>query len=790
MDITTILNNHKTLLICPKEEHKVILRSLQKQDKLYDVKIMDLDEFIKHYYFTYDEKTITYCFNKFDLPYDTIIEYLDILPFLNKNNYTNNKLQFLLELKEELATNNLLVTDKLFRNYLEKVKIIIYDYPKLDDFYKEIFSKFNNVDTYYNDISKKQLVIHEAETIDDEIVFVFSKIIDLIKNDIPISKIHLMNITDEYLNPLYRLSKWFNIPIKLPSKITLWDIPLTKDIYNYICAHNYEDISNYLTKIKESEIKHKIINILNNYIDIFDNYPKKSELLKELFKYTKVELTDNSGIDILGLTKTNDDEYYFLMGMNKENIPTIDKDEKLLNDTLCREVGLKTSVEKNKLEKIRVKNILYSTNNLTLSYKKKSTFNSYNPSLLIEEEGMTVNKIESDFSISNFYNQIKLLGYLDYFHRYGKINDNIYKLYSGQILNNYRTYNNQFTGISKDSLLSYLNNKLLLSYSSLDNYFRCSFRYYLTNILKIDKFEETFYTSVGNLFHKILSICFDSDFDFELEFNKELTNYKFNNKERLLINKLKEELKFDISIIKKQMNLTYFDKSLYEKKFYLNVPNKNNVDITMMGIIDKILYLNKDNTTYASIIDYKTGTLPDRIDMTIYGIGMQLPIYYHLLKHSNILPNLKIVGMFLQKIINQDTKYDKNKDYFEEKEKNLKLVGYTTSDEDSLSLFDLSYHDSGLIKSMKVGNNGFYKYSKVLSDDKLEKLDNIVSNKIESSASSIVNADFKINPKRVGKVNVGCEYCNFKDICFLREENIINLKEDKKLEFLGGDIDA
>ena len=35
--------------------------------------------------------------------------------------------------------------------------------------------------------------------------------------------------------------------------------------------------------------------------------------------------------------------------------------------------------------------------------------------------------------------------------------------------------------------------------------------------------------------------------------------------------------------------------------------------------------------------------------------------------------------------------------------------------------------------------------------------------------------------------NVGCEFCGFKDICFMKEEMIEHLKEYKNMEFLGDD---
>ena len=52
-------------------------------------------------------------------------------------------------------------------------------------------------------------------------------------------------------------------------------------------------------------------------------------------------------------------------------------------------------------------------------------------------------------------------------------------------------YNNKFNGVDKSILYNYLNNSLNLSYSSMDNYYHCAFKFYLSNILKLDYFEET-----------------------------------------------------------------------------------------------------------------------------------------------------------------------------------------------------------------------------------------------------------------------------------------------------------
>ena len=77
---------------------------------------------------------------------------------------------------------------------------------------------------------------------------------------------------------------------------------------------------------------------------------------------------------------------------------------------------------------------------------------------------------------------------------------------------------------------------------------------------------------------------------------------------------------------------------------------------------------------------------------------------------------------------------------------------------------------------------------KILSDEDMDAIESLTETKIEEAIENIIYANFDINPKRIGKDNLGCEYCNFKDICFRTEKNIIDLKEYKNMEFLGSDL--
>ena len=86
---------------------------------------------------------------------------------------------------------------------------------------------------------------------------------------------------------------------------------------------------------------------------------------------------------------------------------------------------------------------------------------------------------------------------------------------------------------------------------------------------------------------------------------------------------------------------------------------------------------------------------------------------------------------------------------------------------------------------MKVGNNGFYAYSKVLSDENFDYISDLVKNKIIECSNDILSGKFDINPKEINGVNRSCRFCKYKDICYMRNDDIVTLKEVK--DIFGGE---
>ena len=780
-----------TLLITSRERKKKILLEMAESQRLYPVKIMSLEEFLSRYFGVVSREAMPYLLKREQKKVSIIEEELSILPYLEKKTYESEKLMHLVHLKEELEERGWIEKDAFFPFLLKNRKILVYGYV-LDPFYQKLFQNWEVEVIEEEPVSPRQREVYEFPDIEQEIGAVGGKIIETLRSGVPIQNIKIVNLSKEYKYPLHRLFSLLHIPVETEEEPSLGELRVGRRALELIKEkETFQEVIDELTEEMTSEQQmESVIQVFNEYAWYEGKISEISELLARSFEKKKVALPHRKNkVSLIRLEEVQDEDICFLLGFNKENFPVVHKDEDFLTDKEKQELGLWTSDEKNKIEKETLQNSLFRIPQLTITYKKKSAFDEWNPSLLIEELGFQIVKKESGIAPSNDFNEVLLSRYLDKLNKYGVVEAELPTLYQSYSIP-YMTFDNQFKGIDKEEFQTFLNHKLLLSYSSIDHFFRCQFRYYLSNILKLDSFEETFATRVGTIFHAVLEQCLKEDFDFDRVYQEEKEKYSLEPSEIVLLNKLREELLFDIAVLKKQKKLTDLTEELHEKKFYLPVSKKENVETTFMGIVDKILYTQQEGKTYLSVIDYKTGTLPDNLNHIPYGIGMQLPVYLYLIEESHHFEDPIVIGIFLQKIINKEIPRQKGKDYKTEKEKNLRLVGYAREEEELLEKLDETYQDSHLIQGLKKGKNGFYAYSKVLSKEKMKKREEIVKERIAEADEKIREGDFSINPKRIGKDLVGCEFCRYKDICFHKEENIVSYKKYTKLSFLGGEEDA
>lgn len=746
-----------TLIVCNNKIKEKMLLDLNDKP-LINQTFMSKKEFIHNYYFDYNEETIYYLVDKYHYKYDVALEYLNNLYYVEDKDYKNIKLDMLVSLKQELDREGLLIYNKLFKNYLKNLNVIFYDELSAYDLRMiDELKSICKVTIKEKEIGNYEPSVYEFNTIDEEVEYVAFRICELIDQGISFDKIKLANITEDYEDVIRRIFKLYHLNI--PEKNSLFGMNITKTfLSNY--QSNIQSTIDLLKSRYDSHLVNKIVNIVNKYCFI-DDYLKVKNLIIEDIKRTTITTNYNEQIEIIDYHNYIGDDYVFLMNFNEESIPKKYQDIDYIEDNIKPDY-LENTVMKNNREKESVANFIKSTKNLIITYKLHTPFGHFYPSSMIDILSLKVVKesINPLVSYSKLANELSLCNMYDDYYKYGIINPNMSLLNSNYSLN-YQDYSNKYTLINDDIA------DLVLSYTSMDSYYKCRFKYYLDRILKVDKDNNNSSKYIGSIFHYVLEKCLYSDLDYHKVINEYIQDKQIvlSIKEKFFLDKLVEQLPEIMDEIRNQDQYIKLDKRLFEEKVMIDFG-----DSKFVGVIDKVMY---DNDYYA-IIDYKTGKTDINIKNIKHGLGMQLPIYLYL-AHKKFGGH--IVGFYLNHILHGNIKYDLKKDYDKQYQDNLKLYGYSNTK--YINEFDASYNDSKIIKSLKVKNDGnFYNYSKVLTNDEIEDMIELVEDKILECIDDIKERKFDINPKNINGKNVSCEYCPYSDICFKANEDVIYLKED------------
>ena len=673
--------NKETIIICSDSDRDVFLR----RNKLVNIKVMDIKEFIRKFCFDYDENTILYVMNKYNVRYEIALMYIKNLYYIEEKKYNVKKLDFLVMLKNELDNEGLLKYNHLFREYIKNVDVLVYGL-RLGKFEKRLLDKIN-----YRFIDKKKNnynhVVYKFDTMESEIEFVAINICKLIEDGVSVKNIKLTNVDSSYYNTLVRIFTLFGLRVNVSYASSFSSFPLVKE---FIELYRNNDLEYAIDNIsKKDKLYDKLISVINKYI----KYNNKDLLIYKLENTNiKSDKFDN-GIEIVNLLDNNfsDMDYVFLLGFNDGVIPNSYKDIEYITDNIKDLVYLDLTKDMNKYLREDILNSIHNIKNLFITYKLRDTKKTFYPSSLCSFFSVNDGNIDVNVSYSEVYNKIKLTRSLDEYIKYGYKNDKFLMLYNNFSVD-YNSYDNKY------SLINRVMDKLVLSYSKMQIYNKCAFRYYLTDILKLDVFEENFSALIGSMVHYVMEKslsdnCFDTD-KYVLEFLED--KKKLNKKEMFFLEKYKLCINELIEQVILEREYCSFDTAMYEKK--IDVDYGNNIKFT--GVIDKILYKEINNKTYVALVDYKTGNDDISLKYLNYGLNMQLPIYLYLCNYLN-LRNVVYSGFYLQR--------------FNITDKDYRLYGYSNSDREILSLMDNGYDNSKIIKSMKTLKDGsFSKYTKVL----------------------------------------------------------------------------
>lgn len=757
------------------------------------------NEFLEKYLFSLRSDTLYYVVSNYHICPEIAQIWLKHLYYIEDKEYSSSKLNHLKQLKEDLEKKGYLKKDKFFKTYLEGKKITFYGIPftKFHEKIKQELDKIMDVSIMKENDLKKDIRLTSYNTIEEEVIGVAEEITSLLQSGVAIERIKLNTLDTVYQTSIDKIFPMFKIPYQLKKKPSLYSLEPTKEfLKNLDESKSLEELLPYLENYQNSIIFEPILKIFNDYAWEKIRMKDFKETFLYLLKNTNVSLANYKNVveEINAIEANYENEIVFVLGFVQDTIPKIYKDNEFLSNEEREVLGLDTIFEKNKQEEEKVLSFLKRVPMVYLSFATTSPFNRYSPSVYLEEvkKQFTVIEKVGGYQYSNEQiNKLYLASYLDTYFKFNSKHEMLSSLYQEYHDIPYSTYQNRFTGLDIEDLFPFIQNKLNLSFSSMDNFFKCSFRFYLEFIVKLKKFEETTSTIIGKLFHKVLEIIYkEKREDYEIvikevfeEFNEGKT---LTLKEQFYQKKYKDAIQQLILLLNEQLEQTNFQNTYFEQ--YFSIEKEKDLHISLVGFIDKIMTFESEGKTYVVVIDYKTGTLHNDFNKAIYGMDMQLLIYLYLLKNTSKIENPIFSGMYLQSILTDTLPFQKGKTYLDLIRANTKLNGYTNSDFNQLKNFDTNYEENSYIKGIKVKKDGsFYGYSKVLTDEQINRLLEIVDKNINRVISSIKTGYFPINPKRLSGNLVGCEFCPYMDICYKKMEDVVDLKEYKNLEFIGGE---
>ena len=746
-----------SIYIVPNSLKLRLLEKLSIDDKIYNITFISLEEVEKHYFFDIKEEAILYLLDKTN-------ENINVLKTMLKNlykidltkEYNETKLNNLKTLYYDLKDNNFLIFDKGYKDYLLTKNIYILGYSMLEPYEKNMLDSIN---TNYLDIESSLFIdkVYKYHSMKDEIIGTALKIRELNSKGISYNKIFLAGIDNSYNYLLKTIFKMFDIPLYLKSTNKITSIISIKE---YLKDKDIDHIKDINLKSKIMKIEEDLSYAKNNkYYNILleERLTTASLDIKESVEKVKVL---NEAIEVPYLI--NDDEYLFVLGFNQNYLPKIYKDEEYLSDNLKKKCNLNTSIIKNKISKNNLIKVLGTIKNLTISYKLTSLIGEYVKSSLLNEFNLEeIDDATYNYNYSKDFNNYRTSTVLDTYYKYHEKDKDFDFLTINVDTSKYTSFDHKFKGINR-KVTPYS-----LSYSSIDDLSKCPFKYYLKYILKLDNFESSFNTKIGNIFHSVLKDSYSDNFSFEKSLSRALNDNPLEKSETVLFKRLENELKEIVSYNKEQEKRSFLSDFYGEKR--LEIPLSNHA--TLKGFIDKILFKEFHDKTYYAVFDYKTGSATLNLNYLNEGLYLQLPLYIYLINKSNLFKNATFVGFFYQYLL-QNYK-DK-----EEWAKNLKLVGYTTDDKIILSYLDEDYETDSFVKGLSVKKDGeLSSRSKVLSDSEVEDMLNSINKALEKSLEIIDNNDFKIAPKIINNKNISCEFCPFKEVCFVTASDYVYLEK-------------
>lgn len=775
INLNNILENNNCVVVS-FNELKPYFINLKSANPALNFKFLSINEIKKNAFGVSNECAIKLGLDNFNYDYPTIKTFLNYIKSginVEVNEDINKYYNLLIQ-------NNFLLVEKDYKLIFKNKLVLFLGFEKDDIEINHLISELEITNFKFIKLSevfyKKQIFVRKYLRVDEEIHDVFIRIIDLLNSGEKVSNIQI--VTDFNRNYFYLnlYSKLLKLELNFKDRDSLYETKIAKIIEKNIDSLNEENIKMYDDGSDEYNLIVKYLSFYN-FSNLSNKYVNYKAILSDVLLSSFI---DSEGIVVTNKFNFDVDKHTFLIGFDDSFFSKIAKNNEFFDDKIKILNNLNSSEIVNRENNELLLYYLMAMNKLELYYGKSDGENkeeiSYYLSIIYPNSNDYNSHIIDRLFYNYDYNESIALSYYSYYYELAKQykeRTTFYYMYDQSISKMLTRYDNQYNGINNRT-----NSYYKISYTQLNEFFSCPFKFYADRVLGINNFEDNFYLKAGNFIHEIMEKVYDKDFDFDKVFETLLIEQKdkFDKIELIYLDKLKISAKIITDRLIAEKENSFIVKTYSEKEFNIPLNDK----YILNGKVDSILIAENNDRKALQIIDYKTGETELNLSKNIYGLGLQLPIYSYLLEKDEEFKDINIQGIYYVNFISKILfDYDNNQ-IDSIKRKFLKSGAFTNSVDD-IKLFEpkiIDYLESKTIEKLSINKDGEIKKATIFDFSKpIKIMDEIypclIDQNIKIFIDYIENNKYPISPFYDSETNnsFSCSFCDYKDLCFVNKKN-------------------
>ena len=790
-----ILSHDASYVLIADPCYQKVLLDLKAKDPGLDIKILDRRNAIGMLSLSYAKDPIPYLLQKRKFSYTNLKQLAYLLPFADFPKDSE-----FAGLKEELLQNGYLVPDAIGCYQLHEKSIVLFEDDE-DEELKHLlkreglsFSELHFKDIGYQKQYQDHPTIYLFPDKTHQFASVFSSIrhkVLLEKKDVESFSILVHDDKDRYFVDLF--SDLFGIPCFFDYRYPLLsDVSVKKAIDGFGKERKIvfpEALDEGTKRLKELVDSYGLAEIAQTDFDYaFSN-------LMEIVKSESIVDAPKDGISATTRVLFDKSKTYYVTNFQHGDFYGVSSDKGLFSDEALRTIKANPSYVKTKLDKRKKENFFKYMDVVFFSRVELHLSDKIFPSQLLAE-------VPSEEGKKPFKEEKKTLLEDGLYTK--KAKDVVLSLLKDKYFlppdSAYRCYDNAYTDIHIPSL------KNTYNITSFEKYYACPFKYYLDFVLSVDSDDpeqDYFQRKFGNFVHSIFENIYEQDYDFDSAFDKACVLFEKESqekpematdaRERFLILASKDYIRRFVENVRRQKDLLSFVKEEHEKPISLSFhSDKSGRDYLVKGRIDKLLYTRWNDTTYYSIIDYKTGNEFFDYRTVFLGNSLQLPLYCLGMAEKEKDAQFALFG--IEKIFRKGPLSNAKTNSYDSEvvSKYMKINGIALDSPSFFHSIDVTSFKEGpkeelyarggtyvnktlsfteeSRKGLKKGV--FYSFQDLLADAKNAAIETM--DKIEDGTFPIAPAIAKENDVP------SCQYCSYRDICFRKLSDIHNLSVEIK----------